>query len=68
MYVSNRRLARRRRLRLRVSSVEHEALGAFGEALGDLGVEGVGEDPRPALEGAVGGDGGGASVLVSARR
>jgi hypothetical protein len=47
-------------------SVEHEALGALGEALGDdLGVERVGEDLRPVLECAVRGDRGRATVVVA---
>jgi hypothetical protein len=39
---------------------------ALGEALGDdLSVEGVGEHLRPVFEGAVGGDAGGAAVVVA---
>jgi len=47
-------------------SVDDEALAGLGEALGDhLGVESVGEDTRPVLEGAVGGDGDGAPMGVA---
>src|SRR6185295_6649781 len=47
-------------------SVEDEALGALGEALGDdLGVERVGEDLGPVLEQSVGRDAGRAMVLVA---
>src|ERR1700733_13469948 len=47
-------------------SVEDEALGTLGEALGDdLGVERIGEHLGPVLEQAVGGDAGGSSVVVA---
>jgi hypothetical protein len=47
-------------------SVEDEAFGAFGEALGDdLGVERVGEDLGLILEEAVGGESGRAAVVVA---
>jgi hypothetical protein len=51
----------------RGSCAFHEQdLGAFGEPLGyDLGVERIRKDLGPVLEGAVGGDGGRASVIVT---
>jgi hypothetical protein len=46
--------------------LEDEVLCALGEALGDhLGVECVGEDLGPVLEGPIGGDAGGASKVVA---
>src|SRR5260370_35964483 len=60
-----------RGLRLWVSEalpVEDDALGSFGEPLGDhLCVERVGKHLRPVLEDAVGSDAGRASMVVTLR-
>ena len=47
-------------------SVENEVFAALGESLGDhLCVERVGEDLGPILEGAIGRDGGRATIVVA---